>query len=259
MSENWQHKIFNHEEMPPANAWENIAKQLDAIDQEKNAPILPIKKEAKVIYWRIAAAACIATLIISAVFFLKNESPNKATVNNNMAGTQPVIKKSVTLDTSSNNITIQETINKPGTIKLKPISIPSDKNNVDITLEYVKAEQPQALAANPALNKTEKLTGTSGDIINDISLMNAPNSYVSFIGPNGQEIKVSSKFSNLLGYMDGKDPETEEYLDKIISESNFWRGKFKIWRNKMINTNMAPSPANFMNIVELSKLLQENK
>lgn len=89
--------------------------------------------------------------------------------------------------------------------------------------------------------------------------MNTPNNYVSFIGPNGQEVKVSSKFSNLLGYMDGKEPESEEYLDKIINESNFWRGKFKTWRNKMINNNVAPSPSNFMDIIELSKLLQEDK
>jgi hypothetical protein len=80
---------------------------------------------------------------------------------------------------------------------------------------------------------------------------------VSFVGPNGQEVKVSSKFSNLLGYMDGRDPETVENLDKIISESNFWRGKFKSWRNKMISNNNASSPANFMNIIELSKLLNE--
>ncbi len=131
----------------------------------------------------------------------------------------------------------------------------TDLSNV---LQYAKADEVNALAYDPTINRAEKLKGTTGEVINDISLMNSPNSYVTFTGPNGQDVKVSSKFSNLLGYMDGKDPESEEYLDKIVNESNFWRGKFKNLRNKMINNDIAPSPSNFMNIVELSKLLTQD-
>ncbi|MGG9971423.1 hypothetical protein ACQ33O_06485 [Ferruginibacter sp. SUN002] len=251
MSNNWQNKMYDHEETPPINAWENIAKQLDAID--KNKPALTITKKSTVIYWRIAAAACILTIITTTAIWLNNDT-KKASPNS--IASAPSINNS-TENKNTEITTIPTDKNIIGIQKDNIVNSTVDTDDIIPELQYAKAEIVKPLASDPTLNKKEKLVGTTGEIINDISLMNAPNSYVSFIGPNGQEVKVSSKFSNLLGYMDGKEPEAEEYLDKVVSESNFWRSKFKNWRNKMINNNIAPSPSNFMDIVELSKLLSE--
>lgn len=264
MSDNWQNKIFNHEETPPKGAWENIARMLDEADKKEKTTTPAVNKNTKIIYWRIAAAACIIAALVTTVVWL-----NSGTIN-----TQPTVANTIIPKISEEKIST--TINNQPAVEIVKNSKASSKAlptnnqktastfnnisaNIDTKIEYVKADPIESLTGKPTLNKAEKLTNTSGEVTNDIALMNAPNNYVSFIGPNGQEVKVSSKFSNLLGYMDGKDPEDEEYLDKIINESNFWRGKFKAWRNKMINNSIAPTPANFMDIIELSKLLQEDK
>ena len=264
MSENWQNKIFNHEETPPKGAWENIAKMLDDVDDKKVTATPPAaNKTTKIIYWKIAAAACIIAVIATTAIWInagtKNTEPALANVPANKVSQEqvvnietPLVVETVKSSKSSSDILPENS--------KKAVSTFSNTNpNINTKIEYIKADEIASLSGNPTLNKTEKLTNTSGEIPNDIALMNAPNNYVSFIGPNGQEVKVSSKFSNLLGYMDGKDPESEENLDRIINESSFWRGKFKVWRNKMINNSIAPSPANFMDIIELSKFLQENK
>jgi len=265
MSDNWQNRIFNHEETPPNNAWENIAKQLDAMEEKKSSviqtevPSVVEQKKSKIIYWRMAAAACITAIIATTIIWMNID-------NKNAPGNTHVAKVPVSTEPKVDNQIANINANNKATESVATVSkkeiFTNNKKTIDQTdsnekLEYAKTDVVKSLATNPALNKKEKLVGTGGDVINDISLMNSPNSYVSFIGPNGQEVKVSSKFSNLVGYMDGKDPEAEENLDKIVSESNFWRGKFKKWRNKMINTNIAPSPSNFLDIVELSKLLNE--
>lgn len=263
MSDNWQNKIFNYEETPPKGAWGNIAKMLDETDDKKEITTPIAKKTTKIIYWRIAAAASIIAVIATTAIWInagtKNTEPVLANVTVNKISQDPSIKAETPLafETVKSSKTSSEILPAKNKKAVSTFSNINTNNNTKI--QYVKANAAESLTGKPTLNKTEKLTNTSGDIPNDIALMNTPNNYVSFIGPNGQEVKVSSKFSNLLGYMDGKDPEAEENLDRIINESSFWRGKFKIWRNKMINNSIAPSPANFMDIIELSKFLQENK
>ena len=262
MSNNWRNWIYNHEEPPPINAWENIAKQLDTI--EGKTTVNTKANKSKVIYWRIAAAACITAITTTTFIWLNNDNKNNVPGNNIatniVSNNKPSenIKQNTTSNSTAEDVKIASTANNTALIqKNKRVNLQNDKNNLAGELQYAKEEIVRPLTNNPGLNKAEKLVGSRGNIINDIALMISPNSYVSFFGPNGQEIKVSSKFSNLIGYMDGKDPEAEENLDKIVSEGNFWRGKFKNWRNKMINNSIAPSPANFMNIIELSKLLTE--
>jgi hypothetical protein len=114
------------------------------------------------------------------------------------------------------------------------------------------------LAQSPVTASTEKLQNENGDTPMDISLMNTGNAYISITGPDGQPVKVSSKLSSLVGYLSNSDVNTRENLDVIIQESAKWRAIFSAWRNKMANNALAPSLSNFMDIIELSEIL-ENK
>ncbi|MES2429615.1 MAG: hypothetical protein V4556_01685 [Bacteroidota bacterium] len=267
MSDNWQHRIFEHEEKPPANAWENIARELDAIEKDKSTPVLTVVKNKRIIYLRIAAAACIAGIIFSGIWFYTSDKKGTSStdINTSLAGKQiPSVPSAPSVSPSKPNEDIKvaneniSAVSKMPISKKKIVTKPTEEEETVTELQYANVEKVDPLATDPILNK-EKLIGTSGEQINDISLMTSPNSYVSIIGPNGQEVKVSSKFSNLLGYINGSAVQEEENLDKIINESNFWKSKFKSWREKMINNNVSPSPSNFMDIIDLSKLLEENK
>ncbi len=124
---------------------------------------------------------------------------------------------------------------------------------------YVKGNAPIELAQMPKVEFTQMLQDVNGETPMDISLMNAPNSYISVTGPDGQSVKVSSKFSNLINLLNDKNPAAVENIDIIISESAKWRSTFANWREKMTNNSIAPSISNFMDIIELSKMLESKK
>ncbi len=79
------------------------------------------------------------------------------------------------------------------------------------------------------------------------------NKYITVAGPNGDVVKVSSKLSALTAYITDKDD-----VATTDSDNGFWKTKFKSWRDKMVQNNIAPSLANFMDVVELSKVVQQN-
>ena len=90
----------------------------------------------------------------------------------------------------------------------------------------------------------------------DVSLLDLPNSYFLMTGPNGQSVRVSSKFRNTIQYLNGSS--NEELLDVILRESRYWRNQFKEWKEEVGHSTFIPSAENFMDIAELMKLLQQH-
>jgi hypothetical protein len=82
--------------------------------------------------------------------------------------------------------------------------------------------------------------------------------YITVAGPNGDEIKVSSKLSGLTAYIANDKNDNITAGDVASTSQNFWKTKFKNWREKMSKNNIAPSFTNFLDIVELSKVVQQN-
>ncbi len=253
---NWQHRLLAHEETPPAGLWENITGKLN-----EAAPVISIQKNrSRIIYKMIVAAASVIAVVLLSVFFFNQ----KNTVDNNhiaATGTKKNIETIVPLMGATDTIKQQRTTASVEPVTKKIITNTKKTTAVedDATPEiaYVKNNETAPLVTAPVLDKNQKLTNSLGEALNDISLMTTPNSYISITGPNGETVKVSSKFSKLINYLDDKTPSAEEYLDKVIKEGTLWRGKFKNWRDKMINNSFTPSPANFMNIIELSSVVKE--
>ncbi|HTB52492.1 MAG TPA: hypothetical protein VK718_06945 [Ferruginibacter sp.] len=79
------------------------------------------------------------------------------------------------------------------------------------------------------------------------------NSYVTMAGPNGDAVKVSSKLSGLAAYV-----ANDSTASATNADNGFWKSKFKEWREKMSHDNVTPSFTNFMDIVELSKIVKQN-
>jgi hypothetical protein len=87
---------------------------------------------------------------------------------------------------------------------------------------------------------------STADVNNDSS------KYITVAGPNGDAVKVSSKMSALTAYI------ADDKSDAANSDKSFWQTKFKAWRDKMSQNNVTPSFTNFLDIVELSKIVKEN-
>ena len=71
--------------------------------------------------------------------------------------------------------------------------------------------------------------------------------YITLTSLNGDKVRVSSKFSNYIGSLNQSNPEDPA-----------WSQKFTEWRNIMQNKALTPTTANFLDIVELTDLLEES-
>ncbi|MGC4103053.1 hypothetical protein [Ferruginibacter sp.] len=251
LTKNYTERIKEYSVAPPGIAWQNIASKLDAAEEKTI-----IGKKNKVIYLRIAAAAAVAAIIS---FFVIN-----STRQNNIAGEQAVTGSKQLLQpviANGNDTAAQPAVaNTKNSIEEKKKYTGKNTTIVDVDDPgYVGNNTVNDLAKDPATGNNKKLQNSIGESPMDIALVNAPNRYFSIIGADGQTVKVSSKFSNLAGYLTGKDPDTQENIEIIIEESAKWRKTFAAWRDKMTNNAVAPSLANFMDIIELSKILEDDK
>jgi hypothetical protein len=263
-------RMYNYQQQAPTNAWKNIINQLD----KSGAKIVPLannKKNPKAIYFRMATAASVIAIIATTIWL---SSRNTGTANQIVAVTpaikQPItaevkikqseipangVKQNTTLPAANpqeKKLTQEKTIAQTNVKTMAPLPVA-----VNIVPGYVKGNTTNDLANNPAAANNEKLQDINGNTPNDIALMNTPNSYISITGPDGQSIKVSAKFSNLINYLTDNNAGTKENIDVIISESAKWRKIFAGWREKMANNSVAPSIYNFMDIISLSEVLEK--
>jgi Ca2+-binding EF-hand superfamily protein len=257
-------RMYNYQQEAPANAWQNIINELDK-SEAKIVPLTNNKKNLKAIYFRMAAAASVIAVIATTVWF-SNRNTDNPTSSNPIVSVTPEIKQPVTAEVKKENTALpasdpqekkstqEKTIAQTNVKKTAPL--PVADNSVP---NYVKGNTTNDLADNPATANKEKLQDVNGNTPNDIALMNTPNSYISVTGPDGQSVKVSAKFSNLIGYLTDNSADTKENIDVIISESAKWRKIFAGWREKMTNNSVAPSISNFMDIISLSEILEDKK
>jgi hypothetical protein len=255
----WQQKIAAFEVPPPQHNWQHIANSLAA--NEKTISIAPIKKVVPLNFKMTAAAAVIIGIALTTLLLNKKQPLLQSqTAAISPIVQHPLLQANDTIPLTTSLTAAQQTTAKSNTTlhkKNTPTTIIDIDTNYNKTL--LLANTTEIELSNPTDKLFTKLTNTNGEQTNDIAMLNTPNSYINITGPNGDQIKVSAKFSKMINLLKERDTTKTEYLDKIIKEGAVWKMKFKTWREKMNNSNITPTPANFMNIIELSKILKENK
>lgn len=240
-------RIYDFECAAPAAAWPNIVTALD----ENAAKVIPLEtntRKRSSFYLRAAAAIAVIAVISTAIWILNR--------NDKRTDTGEIVH------TKNNTVQSQETagINPDPAQKNTPVSAEQNSTTKNISRPvYVQNNDITPLAQNPADGKKDKLQTITGETPEDITAINSPNSYITISGPDGTPVRVSSKFSGLISYLTEKKPEVQENIDIIIKESAKWKATFAAWRDKMINNAAAPSLSNFMDIIELSDVLEEKK
>ncbi|MBS1751979.1 MAG: hypothetical protein JST63_18925 [Bacteroidetes bacterium] len=285
---------LNHAEIsPPPELWDNIIHDLENDHlifktQLKNATILPPNtvwqnileqiepaKEKKVIIiniptiFRIAAAAS----IIGILFFTSNYFFSKKAVEHETAVVKPKIpattqqpvspyirKETQASSSGKKYIASASDINK----KLKSTRFSNDAiesfSEHSFQLPTMAAVSPVPASVTDRYDVHEGFSrhvrNLKGEIREDVTLLDLPNSYFFMTGPDGQSIRVSSKFRNTIQYLNGSN--TEELLDVILKESRYWKNRFRTWKEEVNNATFMPAPSNFMDIPELMRLLDQN-
>lgn len=260
----FKNRLYHVEIGPPDNNWELIQHSLD-IPSIANPKTVNIKKIFRV----AAAAALIGISFFTANYFIAGndeikttagKKPGPDTTYKNQTD-QPVAKKEDEINVPASakpmiashiaskkhkakTNTITDFYSEDETYNAPPVSsVPDD--NTAITDRY-DLEQTAA----------KRIHNLKGEVKEDVSLLDLPNSYFLMTGPNGQSVRVSSKFRNTIQYLNGGS--NEELLDVILRESQYWRNQFKEWKEEVGHSTFIPSAENFMDIAELMKLLQQH-
>ena len=248
--------------LPPDTAWQNITERLNASGKQKAS----IVKMPAII--RIAAAvAIIGILFFTANYYISNKTvehetavvqPHERTAS--PQATIPPTREATTSPAEKKYIAAATVINK------KHTTAGSDKDASPAYSEQShRLPLPALVTPVPALVTDrydvqegfgKHVRNLKGEIREDVALLDLPNSYFYMTGPDGQSIRVSSKFRNTIQYLNGSN--TEELLDVILRESRYWKSRFRTWKEEVYNASFVPAPYNFMDISELMRLFEQN-
>jgi hypothetical protein len=294
MSGNFQHKITNFEIAPPAEVWNKITDQLDkeynigdirTSQKLYNYEIDPpssildkvlsginteptTKRAAKILTLpvrRIAAAAVMIGLIaVTLVYLLRPES--SLTKKNSTANVASALQNTtlIPLSVSDRTRNIQPNLIPPGFMSLSAIA----NNKPEYLYSNDRNSQNQGnikyASLNPILaaNELSRISVTAppiydvdGNIIMDENLVSSPDdNYIIVTSPNGKQTKISRKFLKMLSVLNGGS--ANNYMD---AENSQWKIRFEEWRNKLLqNASYIPTANNFLDIMDLKNMLQEN-
>jgi hypothetical protein len=272
---------------PPAEAWQNIVAQLDeqtSVQQQdtkvvtmpgKKAPVISIVK-------RLAVAAAIVAIGMTTYFALNKPANDGSTTvanttepSNNQDLPKPTPK--VELPKPADNLPKNEVASNdmpgklndmpgkvkdmPGKTNDMPGAMPGKQsNNNSVAIAPKKREKETVLmpvTTQPVEQNNIDLVarnqdGTVADPKDYVST-----GYITTTGPNGQQVRVSSKLAAMFS-----DPSNTklavEPIDIMIMEGSKWRKIYNAWQDK-INKSKIINSANAANldILELLNLIQE--
>ena len=297
MSSDLQYKLLSLEISPPADSWEHIASRLDEefdnteinLSQKLSAvEIDPPQKSWSVIVgelWKeatpsrvipfnirraVAAAIVIGFGALLFFYMFPSKNDNGVTKTESVPGTpggsaendlkEQVPAVTVPRQAIASSAVIsrikQNSNNRSGIVSNTSFS------EADDTDENIRHATPDNfLAVNSKTNisiPNDPILDRQGNIIMDEKLVSLPNSnYVTVTSPNGEQTKISKKFLRALSYMNAAN-ESED-RDILIRESSLWKWIFQEWRNKILSEpSFIPSATNFLDIMELKEILQDN-
>jgi hypothetical protein len=276
MAYNFIHRILNAKIPPPESAWEKIAAEMDkskaitfpekisaasieppsslwdtislALDKsgssKKSVPVASLLK------W--TAAAVIAGLVIlSATYFFSSQNDKQHIATTKM--NSPVKSDSGVNKENQQQGSANSTINNSVSIASENVTEANNSKGKRAGKSR-KSFLPVRYATieNTGTDNTiDQLKGSQANIRDNVSpeeakYIPAPDYFV-ISAPNGERVRLSSKFSDAVASLMGGD--NVDYN---------WKSKFDNWKTKLIsNPSFIPAAGNFLDIAELKDLLKE--
>ncbi len=278
MTNNLSHKILNAEIPPPDSVWDLIAAELDKVDHpsfvtkinnasvappatmwnkianalnESHTAVVPLTNK-RWIKW--TAAAVVVGLILFSASLLFNNGGNQGgnEETQTVSGKQP--NPSIPLNPSTNKSNIQIIVDNAIISAGTKLAI-NERSDIKGRNE---SDRRPGLPIRPALVEPsgfEKLqarpTESESKISNNVSSTSAnfipPPDYFVVTAPNGERVRISSKFSDAVATLVGGD-----------NIDYFWKLRFDSWKSKLMsNPSFIPTGGNFLDIAELKDMLKE--
>lgn len=286
MPGNLQHKFLQFEIPPPGEVWEKIADQLDEEYEAGNvilskkmqeyeitppafifdnilaslAPEQISKRPARIFTLPLkpiaVAAITIGLIATTIIYFLNSESSGTKNSTANIipsipgtnSGTSPETDKKGSEPDIRSEI---EAGSLSGTSIKKTTQSNSRRGVKHVSLNPVLA----ANQISPISVTAPPIYDGDGNIIMDETLVSAPDdNYIIVTSPNGEQTKISRKFLKMLCVMNGGSD------NNFMNAENFeWKLRFEEWRSKLLQqASYIPTANNFLDIMDLKELLQDN-
>lgn len=255
--------LGNFEAAPPPQVWNNIASALTTTDTE-TTPVINIRR---IIYRALAAAVIIGVVTGGWMLINKNDIATNLVKSN--TGHTPVAPSGEEHHKTAND-SIANT-EEQGSVALQ--NQPAQNNDQSANaalpaaavdkegrpLKYAVVNTLPAFREMPVTISSNPIVDENGVVIRDMDLLTTNSNYILVTGPNGQQTRISSKFASVIRYLNGSPDDNEEYLDRVIKESDTWKKRFQEWRSKISQSSFIPSSANFLDIMEFKELIQEKQ
>lgn len=219
MSEHLQHRMYEFEVMPPADAWETIAARLHDDDQY----------------------AIVAAKMNNHVAEAPPETWNNILVELDNDSKHPIKAPVVSINRKIYRVATAAIITGiliGGWIVM---------NKADIKIDAdVKKSIP--FPATP----TEENTSTGKDS-QGVKNHSQNKTYLMVIAPNGQVTRLSPKLTDGIYFLN-IDEDLKAHPDKAA-----WKNRFGEWRARIRRSTFIPASSNFFDIVELKELIEKEK
>ncbi|HVT84525.1 MAG TPA: hypothetical protein VHD35_04955 [Chitinophagaceae bacterium] len=247
-------KLFDLEVTPPPLAWQQIKNVL-----EKD-PEAPVSKSKKISYLSYAAAAVIiALMIFGGIRLINTDSVKKEiTVNKNTTLTKdPAAPSNHTTAsaTSLNNSIEADEIRDDAALEESKRTIA--KNDFTISTKLKLARESYLSAPAHYIDNAADVTNNYPNLhysamlqplfANASSTEDLSDRYIMLKTPDGNFFRMSKKLADLICCISGEDQD-ENCKDQL-----------QRWREKIACSPLAPSPGNFMDILNLIASLQDDK
>ena len=246
-------KLYNLERIPPSGNWDKIASELS----EKGKSVISIKKRFAP-FIRYAAAAVIIGFFAFSVIWIINASKND----------KPVALKENTIQVydSINNTPIESRTT------LTPVIDEAQQARDDAALEASKhtfakldispkkrilglhqayISMPVEISRNTKMLNPDEIyrdmyySSINSDIHIESDKYNIADRYIMLMTPEGNIFRMAKKWGDLLCCVSGEEQ------DAICKD------QLMKWRNKIACAPIAPSPGNFLDILNLAHSLKD--
>ena len=260
-------KMNNFETAPPALLWDKIAASLSEPGTPVAAETAPVIQLRKILY-RALAAAVIISVIVGGWMMLSNKSSVHTEIVKNNQAVTPAPSANLQEKTTVSPATATDA-DDTNVISIPTEAVAARQQNDrhheanityaedDRVLKYAVVERLPAFHEGPIVISSAPIVDANGVVIRDMDVLTTNSNYIMVTGPNGQQARISAKFASVIRYLNGSTDDTEEYLDKVIKESDTWKKRFHEWRSKISQSSFIPSSANFLDIIEFKNLIEE--
>jgi hypothetical protein len=224
-------KLYSMEIDPPAGAWADIQNAI-GIAEETKTPVRSIRP-----IWKYAAAA----MLIGAVAF----GISRITIQNDQAETADLVTttKSAMTTPAEKNPVADEPVTIQDDVAGSPA--PPPKRLIAAADNHRQVKKTFAVSRSIKEENTDPVLSQSiyayADHVPDVA-----DRYVMLMTPDGNIIRMSKKWTQLLCCVSGEDQDAG------------CKNQLKKWQEKMAASSLAPSPANFMDILGLVSSLDES-